>query len=293
MMKPIAKNNPVLSKDIHWKATPGAGDIMMGLNSAHRVAHILQEPVSLTFHYFHDGMSLHHPEDAETIIERGQYIHNFYRDQHMVDVSIKLNSDDEDIDKYRARGAYRSTGNPLSSSWFFRDDCQLPIDEHKVVFWRPTFNAEVPRDWKLLLSHYDYDKILSMLSYQGLDHAVELTYKTPISEAMYHINTAKLVLCYDGMWHYIAKNFYKPMIVISRSAVTKFNTPHCIMLSEKDIFHYMRNWDKVKSREILFDKLKEELRTFKVKAGVKYRCNALEQIERRARWYKAKILELT
>ena len=69
-----------------------------------------------------------------------------------------------------------------------------------------------------------------MLRGQGFN-VVELTYRTPVSEAFYEISTCRLVLCYDGMWHYIARNFSIPMIVISKDGVTKYHTPHAITAS--------------------------------------------------------------
>ena len=69
-----------------------------------------------------------------------------------------------------------------------------------------------------------------MLRGQGLN-VVELTYRTPVREAMYEISTCRQVICYDGMWHYIAKNFARPMAVVSNEGVTKYHTPHAIRMN--------------------------------------------------------------
>jgi hypothetical protein len=62
---------------------------------------------------------------------------------------------------------------------------------------------------------------------------VELCYRTPIREATYHINTCDFIICYDGMWHYIAKNFMKPMIVSSQDMITTYHTRHALRLGTK------------------------------------------------------------
>ena len=39
------------------------------------------------------------------------------------------------------------------------------------------------------------------------------------------------MLCYDGMWDYVAKNFAKPLAVISKEGVTKYHTDHAIRIN--------------------------------------------------------------
>jgi hypothetical protein len=48
---------------------------------------------------------------------------------------------------------------------------------------------------------------------------------------MYHISTARMVLCYDGMWHYIARNLLTPMVVVSTEGITSYHTPHAVKVS--------------------------------------------------------------
>ena len=57
----------------------------------------------------------------------------------------------------------------------------------------------------------------------------ELSYRTPASEAMHLISTSRMVICYDGIWHYVAKNF----ATTSRGnqsgeGVTKYHTPNAL-----------------------------------------------------------------
>ena len=292
-MKPIPKSEAILSNDIHWKMTPGMGDVMMCLNTAHRTAHSLGTPVNLNLHWYFDPEIPHTQDDPETILERLYYVHDFYHDQDQVIIRHQYPGDDS-LRKLRVKGTFKGVGNGLSNSWWFRESSYLPVDENKIVVWRPTFNAEVARDWKLLINHYEWDKILD--NYRALGYnIVELCYRTNIREAMYHINTCKFTISYDGMWHIIARNFWKPMIVLSRSVITEFLTPWALMLNEKDIFHYTRNFDMNKKRQILFDNHYMDRQTFRFKETNPTffkRGTGFDQLERRARWYRYKIMEL-
>ena len=43
------------------------------------------------------------------------------------------------------------------------------------------------------------------------------------------------------MWHYMAKNLFKPHIVLSDSSITKWHTPAAVMLNEKRGFYIDRD----------------------------------------------------
>lgn len=241
---------------ITWRGTPGVGDFMWALNCAHNYSYTHNKKVKLEFHWEHDKDHLHHFEDPETIIERLEYLHNFYHRKEDVTVVHVFSSEGRYTDwKYtddcvlekdgsiRIAAIQRDTksrfwfesgvyddaknGNIPEADWIFRKDAFREIDKRKVVIWRPTFNAETPRTWKRLLTNEDWDDIIRQLSAAGL-YVVELTYRTPVSEALYHISTCRQVICYDGMWHYIARNLYRPTVVVSNEGVTKYHTPHCI-----------------------------------------------------------------
>ena len=67
---------------------------MGSLNSCHRYAadHNIRK-VNLEFHWEHGEDYLHHFEDPETIIERCNYIHNFYNQQDRVEIHHIFNAD--------------------------------------------------------------------------------------------------------------------------------------------------------------------------------------------------------
>lgn len=248
---------------ITWRGTPGVGDFMMALNCAHNHAMQQNSKVNLEMHWEHDEDYYHHFEDPETIIERMQYIHNFYHDQDQVKVTHVFNSEEErykdlsywDDVKVNKKGDARvhtiqrpekkrywfESGaftddpgqSPPSNDWLFREDVvknDLFRQPRTVVVWRATFNAEIPRGWKRMLTNDQWDSIISKLRREGLK-VVELTYRTPIREVMFHIRTCRMVLCYDGMWHYIARNFCRAMGVVSSQGITKYHTPTAVRYS--------------------------------------------------------------
>lgn len=259
---------------ITWRGTPGVGDFMWALNCAHNHCYHNNIKVNLEFHWEHDENHLHHFEDPETIVERLEYLHNFYHRKDDVTVTHVFNSDgrytdwsynddlvSEDDGNVRIAAIRRPNksrfwfqsdkysdkeGSPLpDSNWIFREDAFRDIDKNKIVIWRPTFNAEVPRTWKRRLTNDDWDDIISSLRQAGL-YVVELTYRTPVSEALYHISTCRLILSYDGMWHYIARNLCRPMVVVSDEGITKYHTPNCIRANpdknqDRNIFWWVDN----------------------------------------------------
>ena len=260
---------------ITWRGTPGVGDFMWALNCAHRYCYDNNTQVNLEFQWEHDEDYLHHFEEEETIIQRLEYIHNFYHRKDDVKVHHVFNARGRyrdwkytqdlvlqdngrlrqvakqgNVEKNRywfESGAYtdRKGDRPPNSNWVFRRDCIRPYVKNKVVIWRPLFNAEVPRLWKNYLTAEQWDDIIALLRRAGLN-ITELTYRTPVSEVMYHISTCRQVVCYDGMWHYIAKNFAKPMIVISAEGITTYHTSHALKASPKiedknNIFNLIQN----------------------------------------------------
>lgn len=254
---------------VTWRGTPGVGDFMWALNCVHLHAYQTNTKINLEMHWEHDEDYLHHFEDPETVIERMHYIHNFYHRQDDVVITHVFNSDgrysdwsfDDDVilEDGRKRIIGRNTlknrfefesgvysdvkGNPApKNDWLFRKDAFQQVDKNKIVIWRPTFNAETPRTWKRLLTDSHWDDIIKKLLRAGLN-VTELTYRTPVSESLYHISTCRLVLCYDGMWHYVAKNFAKPLAVISAEGITKYHTSHAVRISPlDDDKNNIRNW---------------------------------------------------
>ena len=215
------------------KMTPGVGDLMLAMNIAYLRSMYLQRTVTLDLHWHHDKSFLYHFEDPETIIERAAYIRNFYNEE-FVDVRIRniFNSSHTQLshDRYiNFERAYykRVKHNIRYNDWYFRKSGLKTIDK-KVVIWTQTGNAQDPRPFKRPYDRSEWNDVICIIEMQGYS-VVEIDYRTPISEVMYHIGTAEVCLCYEGMWHYIAKNFCKPMIVLTKDFITQYHTPDALI----------------------------------------------------------------
>ena len=276
---------------VTWRGTPGVGDFMWALNCCHLHSWRTKSKVNLEMHWSHDEKYLHHFEDPETIIERMQYIHRFYDRKDDVKIFHVINAngryskwkyeDDTTIsesgEKYqvaktrnKARFWFQSghfsdkPGDEVpENDWIFKESAFKKTIKNKIVFWRPTFNAEIPRTWKRQLTHDDWEKIIKKLESYGFNMH-ELTYRTPVREAMWHIATCQQIICYDGMWHYVAKNYCKPMIVVSEEGVTKYHTLHAVRSSHNpkesgNIWYWINN------PEIMLSHTKKKAKDFREK----------------------------
>jgi hypothetical protein len=227
-------------KELNWGTTPGMGDIMMALNCAYRWAAENKQHLELNLHWFHDDKHLHHFEEEETIIERTDYIRQLYLESN-VTVNHIFNSDRKDLALSETRyDWFQPRSGRDANNWMFRPNVFLPTDENKVVLWRPTFNAEIPRYWKRTITKTEWDFIIYNLQNMGYN-VVELCYRTPIREATYHINTCNFIVCYDGMWHYIAQNFFKPMIIASHDPITRYHTRQAVPYAKNKFTKYVSN----------------------------------------------------
>lgn len=247
--------------EVDWKGTPGVGDVLFGLNIIHMLHHLSKKKRTvdksiINIYWNHSKDHLHHFEDPETIVERADYLHKFYHDYESVIVNHIFDSNDKEIEMLRHRG-FQRVQSPVTvidgmSSWMFRRDvwCDNPVP-NKVVFWRPLFNAEIPRGWKRTFSASDWDKILDILDSKGFD-LIELTYRSPVREAFYHIKTSRFCIFYDGMWQYIAKNMCKPVISLGDNSITRIHSPQGVFFykpkpddSGSSLFTYLEQMPRV------------------------------------------------
>lgn len=251
--KGMGKEN--LTDTIKFKTTPGVGDFMMALNIAHFRSFILERPINLEFHWYHDKNFLYHFEDPETIFERFKYLNKFYEKKN-TEVKIKhiFNSDYTELWSTRYKGLSRNTkrypGSPMFkiNDWLFRKDIRnVPIDEHKIVLWRPTFNAQDPRSFKMPMTAIEWLELIQIIEVNGY-HVVEIDYRTPIREVLYHISTARACVSYEGMWHYIGRNLNKPMIVLSADPITHYHTPDAFIYNPRE----MPGFDPAKGHKPVF-----------------------------------------
>ena len=238
---------------VRWRGTPGVGDFMMALNVCHNYAFANKKRINLEMHWEHDEDYLHHPNDPETIVDRMTWIHNKYHRQDDVVVTHVYNSDlfeggafnnKADKDRYYFDSdAFTPTGAP-PNDWIFKPE-ELVSKRKKIVLWTPTYNKEPPRSWKRFLTNDDWYDIIKLLSWEGWI-LVELNYRTPIKDAYKQIQECDFVVCYDGMWHYIARNFGKPMFIPSWEGITTYNTPQAITRPDINIKDYSHDYSLAK-----------------------------------------------
>jgi hypothetical protein len=222
------------------------GDSMTTLNMVHRYAYDNDIKVKVNFNWPNSKDFLYHFEDTETAAERIDYIHQFYSRKDDVIISHTFN---QPISKLLKSNHLLLNNEPCS--WDKLDEGCLIIEPHwkfdegfnllnipdKIIIWDYRENSETPKSWK---THVNcWDNIINILESYG--DVNTLTYRTPIREAMWHINTAKLIVSYDGMWHYIARNLFKPHLVTSPGYFTRIHTPGAIMLksNEEAVKHLM------------------------------------------------------
>lgn len=268
------------SKLIDWKGTVGMGDAMWGLNVAHRWAHDNGHALTtLRFHWNHGPDYRHHPDDPETIIERIDYVHTLYHNKDLVKTEHVFNSTDAAIFRERYRGVDIKPVpyNPVNYWQFNPSTFEDPI-EGKVVVWRPFFNAEKPHDWKLEVNEERWELVLSSLEQQGYT-ITELSYRTDIRSAVKHIKQAEFVVCYDGMWHYVARNLHKPMLVFSRNAISLFHTPNALLLSRDDCVDWINKLTKPWNGTTRLQMMREAAQSHRIKTGEMYIEGLFKNIE--------------
>ena len=220
---------------IEWKGTPGVGDAMYGINIAFMRAFINQKPTTINIHWYHSEDFLYHFEDPETIVDRVNFIHSRYMWPEMVNIEYTFNSKDTELYSIRYRNVIRYINKPLARCWTFDPKYFLSTIPNKIVIWRPSFNADTPRWFKMPLNDNEWLRIIEKLRFLNYQ-VVEIDYRTPIKEAFYHISSAEFCLSYEGMWHYIAKNFYTPHMVLGDDKITAWHTPFAIMKNPKTLF---------------------------------------------------------
>jgi len=216
------------------KGTPGIGDAMYAMNLAYCRSFVYQIKVFLIFRWFHDRRFNFHMEDPETIIEKIHYLKHFYETKFTnVTIQHEFNCTDFELWHNRFRNYHRKMPKQNSikmkyNDWRFADWCRKEVIPKKIVMWNQTGNANLPRPYKRPFGREEWTLAKDLMDMQGWD-VVEIDYRTPIREVFWHINTCEATVSYEGMWHYVAKNFQKPMIVLTKDNITKHHTPNALI----------------------------------------------------------------
>jgi len=240
---PYSKHEWTLrGNDILVRGTPGAGDFMFSMSTAFYVANLLDIKIHLIFHWDHDILYEYHFEDPESIFEKIEYVHSMCYKPHLVTYEHRF---DHDLDfglqlfsnLHRRNWKEDDLIVPKGlNSWKFNDDLMgIPTVDNKVTVWRPKFNAEPAASWKRSYSDEDWELAIESLKGQGWS-VVDLCYRTPIRDVLYHMQTARFTMGYDGMWHYFARMLYKPTACVGDSKIVNVHDPQAypLMSPKKD-----------------------------------------------------------
>ena len=256
--------------DLIIKGTPGIGDAMYAMNLAYSRSFVYRIKVNLYFKWYHTRSFNYHMEDPETIIQKINYLEKFYAsDFTNVRIHHEFGWSDTKLWVDRHQGFHRKMlkNNSLQfkyNDWHFADWCRKEVIPKKIVLWNQTGNANPPRGYKRPFDREAWNHAIDLLDMQGWD-VTEIDYRTPIREAFYHINTCECTVSYEGMWHYIAKNFQKPMIVLTKDIITKHHTPNAMIYKVPKVkehsVRYFHRFDKKVQRakdynQVEIDKIK-------------------------------------
>ena len=205
---------------------------MCGLNVAYFRSFIMQVHITVNFHWYHDEHYQFHFEDPESIIEKFDYLHQFYmRDNTNVTVNHVFNSKDLELFNNRYRRHRGIIRNNDYRCWSFNTSMlSVPTVKGKIVLWRQTFNANIPSLMKRIYDNDGWNAVVSALKTQDYE-VIEVDYRTPIREVLWHLSTCECAVGYEGMWHIVAKNLWKPMVVFTRDHITKLHTPNAYILA--------------------------------------------------------------
>lgn len=222
--------------NISWKTTVGLGDFMYGLNIAYMRAFINQKPTKFQVHHFFPEHYYYHYEDPESVDEREKFVKQFYMFPDLVQIEYIFDSQDTKLYKAKYFNVRRTRHSHINRYWSFDPSIATSETKNKVVLWRPTFNLRQQLSgFKMPMLDHEWARLIDRMRDMGYD-IVEIDYRTPIREVFYHIRTCQFCLSYEGMWHYIAKNFFKPHIVFSDSNITKWHTPAALNKSSEEFF---------------------------------------------------------
>jgi len=146
------------------------------------------------------------------------------------------------------------------NTWLFQERfLHTTVKQNLVVVWRTKF---ISSDYPAFKDSYDsayWDLIIPILKMLGYT-VMEITHRTPIREVFSLISQCKFIVAYNGMYHYIAKNLVKPMVVMGDSKIIKTHNPQAVHFfspkkdrSERAVLDYILN---IKNN---FDKMNEKV----------------------------------
>lgn len=196
--------------NVKWRTGVGYGDFVTGLGYAHTASIKYQVPVEIEFHWNHSKDYLFSSDDPETIVDRCEYIYSIMKKNPMVGVSHKFNSPH----KFRFYNQLDEF-NPLHGLWY--SSLKHTTKSKHVAIWTAENNLTFPGQLKDPVNQR-WNEVREKLSDYKIE---EITYRTPVREAIDIIRRCEFGIGYDGLAHQLFKFMWKPIIVFCRR--TKLN----------------------------------------------------------------------
>jgi hypothetical protein len=232
--------------NVKWGTGIGYGDFVTGLGYAHTAAIKYQTPVHIEFHWDHSKDYLFSSLDPETIVNRCDYVYSVMKQLPEVTVSHIFNSGNNfrfynQLDEW----------NPMHGLWY----TNLPEKTKKkhVAIWTTDFNISFPGNHKDPVNE-QWNDIRAKLS----DHVLEeITYRTPVREAIEIINRCEFGIGYDGLAHQLFKFMWKPLFVFClRKHLNNVLVPQAVLIDKPKVFLDRKVKDMLVFAKAKVDKIK-------------------------------------
>lgn len=239
---------------IQFRSNEGYGDFITGLSYAHSSVIKYQRPVKITFHWPNPKDHLLSNIDKESILYRFNHVLEWMKPVDGLTIAHRFSS----VPSWRFINELEEF-NLVHGLWY--QSKKLPTKQKLVVHWSSKHNLTFPGYEKDPL--YDHwDDIVDHLKSVGYD-VVEVTYRTPIKQALELMAQCQFGIGYEGMIHQLFKIIWKPTIIASqRVRLTRLLCPHSHIVNSYEDFAKQDLHDMISSSERLIDKFGVQLKQY-------------------------------
>ena len=226
----------------------GAGNIIRVVTAMSKCAEQLQSPQEFDLvwkkEYLH---TLKFLDQSETIQYQFDYTLRFVKNKNFTVNHITVSTEErKQLTKAFKWASFYGDGIYSFTSKNVEFKNILPTHKNKLVIYRDTFvNHDLPKSGKSK-KYWNYEQWQEVINFLKQHFfIVEIEYRTPISEVMYHLATAEIVLGHDGMWHTYAGAFRKPRITLFHPKYASWvNQPNFIENVDHATKMRIKNYEK-------------------------------------------------
>jgi hypothetical protein len=214
---------------LYWEGTYGYGDAVGAIT--HALRNDFDELVYMWYddRKYYPPTQKYHTDDAETILERVEYINK----QFVGEVNIRhdyLKGNGDPVNRVRFVNR-RNAEDWKETVWKTKEQ---PEDHGYICAWTSTNHKDNLKE-SFLTSYKDpvpSEMIVAML--EKVDREVRyIDYRMPISEVFDSIRNSSYCVGYEGIGQVIAKNYWKPMITFSRGIVSQTTSGPWAYITER------------------------------------------------------------